>query len=179
MTGLENKRTTTLTMIYPFRPLGTLWAAERTQLNNIVALCSLPQKSSPHRAQVQGLQIKQSKACCVQMPRCYWQSALGKLPWPGIFVGHCTVCPVKSFVSQELLDPPAPTCWLSPCRAQQHACALPPGDSAAPFVPLLCAGPPLMHPLSHEETTVLHAEGVKVLLIHAAAPHGDLAQGNQ
>lgn len=141
-------------MIYPFRPPGTLQAAKRTQLNNIVALCSVPQKSSPHRAQVQGLQIKQSKARCVQIPRCYWQSALGKLAWPGIFVGHCTACPVKSFVSQELLDPPAPTCWLRPL---QSVCALSPGDSAAPFVLLLCARPPLILPLSHEETTVLHA----------------------
>lgn len=78
-------------------------------------------------------------------------------------------------------------CLLSPCGAQQCACAdlrsaLAPGDSAAaPFVLLLCARQPLVLSPAHEKTTFLHGEGAKALLIHAAAPCGvkHLVQGNQ
>lgn len=109
------------------------------------------------------------------MARCYWQSALGTLAWPGIFIGHCTAWPVKSFVSQECLIHLHQHAGLSLSREFVSS----PGDSAAPFVLLLCAGPPLMLPLSQEESAVLHAAGVKTLLTQAAAPHGVLAENTR
>lgn len=55
-------------------------------------------------------QIEESMFCTIwiQMPRFYWQSALVKLTCPGIFAGHCTVCPANCWPSRrELLNPPA------------------------------------------------------------------------